>query len=283
MARRHLTIGWLYPSIMSHYGDRGNVICLAQRCGWRDIDVTVQELEKGDPVRPGVVDILLMGGGADSHQRLIAEDLLNVKGEAVRQAVDEGAAALMICGAYQLWGQYYRPYRGDDLPGLGIFDAYTVHRAAQIDARLETITEAAAVRAVENLVVQWGPHTLVGFENHGGRTYLNQGAVPLGRVLSGGGNNSEDGWEGCIHKNAIGTYLHGSVLPKNPHLADFLVAAALRRRYGEADLEPLDDGLELESHRRLVERTLGPRAKRLEQLSRAESTRGDGRVARSRP
>jgi len=273
MARRHLTIAWLYPSIMSHYGDRGNVICLTQRCAWRGIDVTVQELERGDLVRPDAVDILLMGGGADSHQRLIAQDLLKVKGEGVRQAVDEGAAALMICGAYQLWGQYYRPYRGDDLPGLGIFSAYTVHRATQIDARLETITEAAAVRAVENLVVQWGPHTLVGFENHGGRTYLSQGAHPLGRVLAGGGNNSEDGWEGCIHKNAIGTYLHGSVLPKNPHLADFLVAAALRRRYGEADLELLDDRLEMESHQRLVQRSLGTLPRRVGQLFRTQGVR----------
>ncbi len=268
MADRHLTIAWLYPSIMSQYGDRGNVTCLVQRCGWRGIDVTVRELEKGDPVRPNEADILLMGGGADSHQRLIAEDLLKVKGDGVRQAVDEGAAALMVCGAYQLWGQYYRPYRGDDLPGLGIFNAYTVHRAAQIDARLETVAEAGAVRSVENLVVQWGPHTLVGFENHGGRTYLNPDAQPLGRVLAGGGNNSEDGWEGCVYKNAIGTYLHGSVLPKNPHLADFLVAAALRRRYGEADLEPLDDRLELESNRRVVQRILRPPRKRLGQLFR---------------
>lgn len=254
-----LTIGYLYPSIMSQYGDRGNVICLTQRGRWRGIDVAVQELEIGDAVDPAAVDIFLMGGGADAHQRLIADDLLHVKGEGIRQAVEEGAAALMVCGGYQLWGHYYRTYSGDTLSGLGIFDAYTVHRAAQIGARLENIAQAGSVRAVDNLVVQWGERTLVGFENHGGRTYLNPGAQPLGRVLVGGGNNSEDGWEGCVYRNAVGTYVHGSVLPKNPHLADWLLAAALRRRYGEVEMAPLDDSLEMEAHRRAVERALAAR------------------------
>lgn len=254
-----LVIGYLYPTIMSQYGDRGNIICLTQRCRWRGIDVDVRELNLGDPVDLDTADLFLMGGGADAHQRLIADDLREIKGEGLRGAVEDGAAALMICGGYQLWGHYYRTYSGDDLPGLGIFDAYTVHRAAQLGARLDNITQAGAVRAVNDLLVQWGEHTLVGFENHGGRTYLNPGAQPLGKVLAGGGNNSEDGWEGCVYKNAIGTYLHGSVLPKNPHLADHLIGAALRRRYGEQSLKPLDDSLELEAHRRAARKALSRR------------------------
>ena len=254
-----LVIGYLYPTIMSQYGDRGNIICLTQRCRWRGIEVEVRELNLGDPVGPDTADLFLMGGGADAHQRLIADDLLEVKGEGLRGAVEDGAAALMICGGYQLWGHYYRTYSGDDLPGLGIFDAYTVHRAAQLGTRLDNITQAGAVRAVNDLLVQWGEHTLVGFENHGGRTYLNPGTQPLGKVLAGGGNNSEDGWEGCVYKNAIGTYLHGSVLPKNPHLADHLIGAALRRRSGELTLEPLDDSFEMEAHRRAVRKALSRR------------------------
>lgn len=259
-----LVLGYLYPTIMSQYGDRGNVICLTQRCRWRGIDVEVVELGLNAPVDPDAVDILLMGGGADSHQRIIAEDLRTVKGAGIRRAVEDGAAALMICGAYQLWGHFYRTYDGETLEGLGVFDAHSVHRANQLGARLDTITQAGRVRAVQNLVIQWGERTLVGFENHGGRTYLADGAQPLGRVLVGGGNNSEDGWEGCVYKNAIGTYLHGSVLPKNPHLADHLIAAAVERRTGTRELEPLDDRLEWETHDRAMEEALrGARATRL--------------------
>ena len=254
-----LVIGYLYPTVMSQYGDRGNIICLTQRCKWRGIDVEVKDVNLGDAIDPEEIDIYLMGGGADAHQRLIADDMLEVKGDALRKAIDNGAAALMICGGYQLWGHYYRTYRGDDLPGLGIFDAYTIHRAAQLGTRLDNITQAGEVRSVDNLLVQWDDRTLIGFENHGGRTYLNPGAKPLGKVLAGGGNNSEDGWEGCVYKNAVGTYLHGSVLPKNPHLADHLIASALRRRYGAVSLDPLDDGLELSAHEKAVRRALSRR------------------------
>ena len=191
-----LTVGYLYPSVMCHYGDRGNVICLTKRCEWRGIDVEIQHLERGDPVDPDRVDLFLMGGGADSHQRLIAEDMVKVKGEAVKAAIEEGAAALMVCGGYQLWGEFYRAYDGTELPGLGMFPSYTIHRAHQLGSRLRSISDARAVRSVGNLAVQWEDRTLIGFENHGGRTYLRPGAQALGRVLAGQGNNSEDGWEG---------------------------------------------------------------------------------------
>lgn len=262
-----LSIGYLYPTVMSQYGDRGNVITVLERCRRRGIEAEVRALEVGDPVNPDQVDLLLVGGGADTHQQLIWEDLVAVKGEGLRRAVDEGAAAFAVCAGYQLWGHYYRTARGQELPGLGIFDAHTVHRAAQTGTKLDSVTEAGSVRAVGNLVVEWqadgaeagpggDPPVLVGFENHGGRTYLHPGAQPLGKVLTGGGNNSEDGWEGCCHHNAIGTYLHGPALPKNPHLADHLISAALRRRYGEVTLDPLDDGPEDAAHDRAVARAL---------------------------
>lgn len=255
-----LHVGYLYPSVMSHYGDRGNVMTVVERCRRRGIETEVHSLDIGDELTPDL-DLLLVGGGADSHQRLLCEDLARLKGGAIRQAIDDGAAALAICAGYQLWGHYYETAKGDRLPGLGVFDAHTVHRAAQVGARLDSIAEAGSVRAVGNLVVQWGNETLVGFENHGGRTYLHSGAEPLGKVIRGGGNNSEDGWEGCVYKNAIGTYLHGPALPKNPHLADHLIAAALRRRYGESVLEPLQDAWEDMAHQRALITTAANRSK----------------------
>jgi len=248
-----LVLGYLYPSVMSQYGDRGNVLTIVKRCAWRGIDVEVDDLEVGDRIDPDRVDMLLVGGGADSHQRVVCEDMLNVKGKAIRQAVSAGAAAFAVCAGYQLWGHYYRTASGEELAGLGIFDAHTVHRAAQTGTRLDTITRAGSVRAVGNLVVEWNKAVLVGFENHGGRTYLRGGSQPLGRILAGGGNNSEDGSEGCVYRNAVGTYLHGPALPKNPALADHLIQAALSRRYGSVALEPVDDGLEVAAHQRALE------------------------------
>ena len=248
-----LVLGYLYPSVMSQYGDWGNVLAITQRCKWRGIDVEIDDLEVGDRVNPDRVDLLLVGGGADGHQRLVYEDLLNVKGDDIRRAITDGVAAFAVCAGYQLWGHYYKTANGDELPGLGIFDAHTIHRAAQTGTRLDTITKAGSVRAVGNLVVRWGSEVLVGFENHGGRTYLRDGSAPLGRIIAGSGNNSEDGWEGCVTGNAIGTYMHGPAFPKNPALADHLIAAALNRRYGTVALEPLDDNRETSAHDRALQ------------------------------
>ena len=248
-----LVLGYLYPSVMSQYGDRGNVLTIMKRCQWRGVDVEVDELELGDRVDPSRVDLLLMGGGADAHQHVVCDDLVNVKGDGIRQAVKDGAAAFAVCAGYQLWGHYYLTASGESLPGLGIFDAHTVHRATQTGTRLDTITNAGSVRAVGNLVVEWGSDVLVGFENHGGRTYLEDGAQPLGRTLTGGGNNSQDGSEGCIYNHAIGTYLHGPAFPKNPVLADYLIEAALSRRYGPIRLKPLGDARETSAHNRALQ------------------------------
>jgi len=243
-----LTIGYLYPSILSQYGDYGNVLCLEQRCRWRGIDVDVRSLEQGDQVNPQEIDLYFMGGGADSQQRLIGTDLLGVKGPAIKEAIDAGAVALLICAGYQMFGRVYRPFRGDDLPGMGVFPSVTIHWAFEDKIAITDVPSAGLRRMVGNLVVDWGGRTLVGFENHGGRTYLDEGATPLGRVLAGNGNNGKDRTEGAVVKNAYGTYLHGPLLPKNPGFADHLISLALTRRYGEANLVALDDSVEKTAH-----------------------------------
>jgi CobQ-like glutamine amidotransferase family enzyme len=242
---------------MNIYGDLGNVRCLIQRCRWRGIALIVEEVGVGQACDFAGADLLFMGGAQDRQQKLVAGDLLHEKGPALRAAVEDGLVGLIVCGGYQLFGRYYRPSEGPDLPGLGLFAMRTVHPGP------------GAARCIGNVAIRWtGGHigkdaeTLVGFENHGGRTYLEDGTTPLGRVLAGGGNNHEDGTEGAVTKNLYGTYLHGSLLPKNPHLADHLIGLALRRRYG-APREPLatlDDTLEHRAHEAMVRR-LGARAR----------------------
>ncbi len=232
-----LRLAHLYPKLMNLYGDRGNIICLRCRCRARGIELLVDELDIGDALDPKGCDLIFMGGGQDREQRRIVRDLLDVKGESVRQAAEEGVTALAVCGGYQLFARYYRPAVGDDLPGLGIFDAHTEHPGENV------------ARCIGNVVAEWEGDTLVGFENHGGRTFLGPKARPLAMVRSGYGNNGFDKTEGAVHKNAYGTYLHGSLLPKNPRFADHLLRLALRRRYGEeVDLAPLDDSLEQAAH-----------------------------------
>ena len=247
--KTHLTIGYLYDNIMSVYGDRGNIMCLESRCRWRGIETTVKPLRVGDPVDSDEIDLFFIGGGADSQQLLIAEDLVNVKGAGIKRAIDEGAAAFLICAGYQLFGHYYKPILGDELKGLGLFDAWTIHHGAEMGVKkVHTLAEAVDMRSIGNLAVQWGDEILIGFESHGGNTYTGPDGQPFGRVIFGKGNNGQDGLEGCVYKNAIGTYLHGPCLPKNPRLADHVITLALQRRYGNIALEPLDDSLENDAH-----------------------------------
>lgn len=230
-----ITIGHLYPAEMNLYGDRGNILCLMQRGRWRGIKVRVQPVEMGE-AWPSGLDLLFFGGGPDAQQKGVARDLLEVKGDALRRELEGGLVTLAICGGFQLLCRYYRPAEGPDLPGLGFFDAWTIHPGARVP------------RCIGNVAVRWESATLVGFENHGGRTYLGPGCRPLGRVIKGHGNNSKDRTEGAIHLNAFGSYLHGPLLPKNPRLADHLLRLALERRYGAAELPPLDDALETLAH-----------------------------------
>ncbi len=235
MRRRTLRFTHLYPGLMNLYGDRGNMIALRDRCARRDIDLEVERVTIGDAWDPAATDIVFIGGGQDREQRRILADL-EARGPALRDYRDADGVILAVCGGYQLFGNFYQDATGETLEGVRVFDAFTVHPGA--DYR----------RCVGNVVTVWEGETLVGFENHGGRTYLNAGLEPLAEVVAGFGNNGNDGTEGARVRNAFGTYLHGAVLPKNPRLADRLLSLALRRRYGDADLPPLDDSLEMRAH-----------------------------------
>jgi lipid II isoglutaminyl synthase (glutamine-hydrolysing) len=260
MTARVITVGYLYPEIMSGYGDRGNLAAITRRCGWRGIATDVRELNLGDPVDPGEVDLFLIGNGGEFHQRLIAADLADVKGPAICEAVGDGAALLAVGAGYELLGRFYQPSRGVELPGARLFDTWTIQQGADLTTASCTLAEARSGRAIGDLLVHWdeGEELLVGFENHSARTYLGPAARPLGRVVAGQGNNG-DGGEGVRLGNAIGTYLRGPCLPRNPELADFLIAAGLQRRYGEADLAPLPDRLERAARDAAVARFQGSR------------------------
>ncbi len=235
-----LRLAHLYPDVMNIYGDRGNVIALRFRCEARGIALDVTEVNLGDAFDPATCDLVLMGGGQDREQRRIADDLV-AKGLALREAIDDGLPALAVCGGFQLFGHRYVDHEGGIIPGIGVFDLETRHPGPRAD------------RCIGDVVLSTEFGEVVGFENHGGRTYLAPGQEPFGRVRRGFGNNAEDGAEGARKKNAIGTYLHGSLLPKNPAIADALILAALRRRYGEdVELPPLDDDRETAAHRAAV-------------------------------
>lgn len=214
-----LTLGHLYPDQLNLYGDRGNILTLQQRCQWRGIKLRVVELGIGDALDPDAYDMLFIGGGQDRDQAPVALDLYDTKSIGLWAAIEDDMPVLAVCGGYQLLAHYYRPASGPDLKGLGVFDAWTVHRGAR------------APRCIGDVALSWNGQTLVGFENHGGQTYLGT-AKPLGKVLKGYGNNAQDGTEGATYRNAFGTYLHGSLLPKNPHFADHLLELALKRSYG---------------------------------------------------
>jgi len=236
---RKLVIGWLYGTRMNIYGDRGNIVALTRRAEWRGIEVEVREIGYGASI-PDDVDIFFWGGGQDQEQADVARDMQGEKAYQLRTAIDNGAAMLAICGGYQLLGRSYRPHAGEELPGVGLFDITSV---------------AGSTRFIGNIVVnteRWG--ALVGFENHSGLTHLGNGVKPLGRVEIGRGNNGQDGTEGAIYRNAIGCYLHGALLPKNPRLTDWLIERGLHRRYGDVSLPSLDDAVEQRAHRSAVQR-----------------------------
>ena len=233
-----IVVGHLYPDYLNIYADRGNIAVLARRAAWRGHELEVREVSLGRPIEPGEHDLLYVGGGQDREQELVAEDLV-AKAAGVHAAVDGGAAVLAVCGGYQLLGRSYRDLHGADLPGIGLFPLETVAGDTRMigDVLLECQLEPGVVR------------TLAGFENHAGRTKLDPGAEPLGRVVAGFGNDGESGFEGCRVGRAVGTYLHGPLLPRNPWFADWVLAQALARRLGEPPVfEPLPDELEQQAH-----------------------------------
>jgi len=259
-----LKIAWLYPSLMGTYGDRGNIITLIKRCQWRNIQVEVREVNPGSPV-DGLrsSDLIFMGGAQDRQQKIVADDILKNKGPIILELIEKGAVGLFVCASYQFLGHFYRAADGEEIPGLGLFDLYTVNPGPNVKRCIGNIVVELDLKALSLLNTNYQPFdssstsltagaqgrlptTLVGFENHGGRTYLGEKVNPLGRVLKGFGNNGQDKTEGAVYKNAIGCYFHGPLLPRNPHLADYLIAKALR--IDMTELYPLDDALELRAH-----------------------------------
>jgi hypothetical protein len=233
-----LTIHHLYADMMNLYGDRGNVISIKKRCEWRGIPVEVVDVGLGEPIRPTGCDLFLFGGGQDREQTLLVEDLAGKKGADLRAIVEDGGVVLEVCGGYQLMGHYYETPEGEKLPGVGVFDLHTEPRKPDEERLIGNVL--VRVRGPED--DRW--REIVGFENHGGRTYLGAGVEPLGVAVVGFGNNGKDGTEGARRLNAYGTYLHGSLLPKNPWLTDQLILNALRRVDDAFELEPLDDAAE---------------------------------------
>ena len=246
---RSLRICHLYPEMLNLYGDRGNMLCLVRRLAWRGIRADVVGVGRGNTLRAADFDLIFIGGGQDAEQSALMEDLRATKAAELRAAAADGCAILGICGGYQLLGHYYETAAGERLEYLGICDLITV--AAPEHAK----------RLIGNLVFELPDGSrVVGFENHGGRTRLGEGVQPLGRVIHGFGNNGEDGTEGVRDRNVFGTYAHGPALPKNPALADAVLSVALERKYGSADLSPLDDTWETRAHDAAIAEALaGPR------------------------
>jgi lipid II isoglutaminyl synthase (glutamine-hydrolysing) len=233
-----LLVGHLFPDYLNIYADRGNIAVLARRAAWRGYELEVRALGAGAEIRPGEHDLFYVGGGQDREQALIAPALAALA-PALYEAFEGGAAFLAVCGGYQLLGRFYRDQRGEEQPGVGLLPLHTIAGSRRMigDVLLECELEQGERR------------TLAGFENHAGRTILHDGAEPLGRVVYGFGNDGESGYEGCRVGRAIGTYLHGPLLPRNPWLADWLLAQAVARRTGaEPELEPLADELEQQAH-----------------------------------
>jgi CobQ-like glutamine amidotransferase family enzyme len=242
----------LYPRLFSVAGDRGNLIALTRRCTWRGIQSSVAEADVGVTPDFTEFDLILLHGGQDTEMKVAARDL-EAKAGPLREAIEAGAVVLAVCAGYQLLARHYAPVGGAPITGIGVLDA---------------VTEGGSTRFMRHIAVacdfgQGGQRSLVGFENHSGRTYLGPGTAPLGRVVAGSGNNGEDGTEGARYREVYATYLHGPVLPKNPWLTDHLISRALAHRYGDAGpfLAPLEDRTEAEAHAaalRLARAPAGP-------------------------
>jgi lipid II isoglutaminyl synthase (glutamine-hydrolysing) len=239
-----LRIGYLYPDLLNIYGDRGNIICLRKRCQWRGIKTTITKISLNYRLKAGEFDLFFGGGGQDQQQLLVSKDLQSKK-KVLKKEAEAGTPMLTICGTYQLFGHFFKTQTDKKIAGISIFNIITI---------------ASNKRKVGNIVLKTKlvkPKLIVGFENHSGSTFLKEKSKtkPLGKVLVGFGNNAKDKKEGAIFKNTIGCYLHGPVLPKNPHLADFLIKKALEKKYNKKiGLKKLNDKLEWQTHKTAVKR-----------------------------
>lgn len=254
-----LTIGWLYPKLMSTYGDRGNVICLQRRCQWRNLDVSVLPLDQDTDIKTfSEFDIIVGGGAQDRQQEIVMRNLQGEKAEIMKEKIRSGIPGVFTCGSPQLLGKYYEPAIGQKIDGLGILDLVTKHPGQNVPRCIGNVAfDIVASPLAEDLKEMLGESpTVVGFENHGGRTYLGD-VSPLGKVVKGYGNNGEDGFEGAFYQNAIATYAHGPLLPKNPFLADWLIIKAIKQKYQEkVILTPLDDTLANQGRKTMLKKIL---------------------------
>lgn len=232
-----LRIAHLYPDLLNLYGDIGNITTITKRCTWRGIEIETDQIYGNEPIHFTDYDLVFLGGGSDREQLLVRDKLIKMKSE-ITSYVDNGGVLVAVCGGYQLLGSYYK-LKDETIEGLEI---------------LNIQTEIGEGRLIGDVVIeneQFG--TIVGFENHGGRTFIND-HTPLGKVVHGYGNNGKDGAEGVIYKNVIATYLHGSLLPKNPVLCDHIIKLMLEQRGASTELAPLDDTAELTAHKYIVDR-----------------------------
>lgn len=253
-----LIIGWLYPDLMSTYGDRGNIIVLQKRAEWYAITVRIEQISIAtSEKRLAKSDLLFMGGAQDTQQEIVNRDLKGKKGKILVGQIEKGIPGLYICGAYQFLGKYYRTADNKRLPGLGVFSLYTENPGENAKRLIGDIVIEPKIEGLTQ--------PLVGFENHGGRTYLDYKNQRFGDVKKGFGNNGKDGSEGIVYKNSFGTYLHGPILPKNPQLADLLLTLALEKKYGKSfdsaqgakfHLEPLDDTMEQKAHEAVMKKLI---------------------------
>ncbi|MEY2984708.1 MAG: hypothetical protein RLZZ568_1325 [Cyanobacteriota bacterium] len=252
-----LRIGWLYPKLMSTYGDRGNVICLQRRCQWRGIPVSILPLDQGsDASEFSQADLIVGGGAQDRQQEIVMRDLQGAKAAVLKTQLDDGIPGVFTCGSPQLLGHYYEPAQGKRINGLGLLDMVSKHPGPNAKRCIGNVVfEITASPLRQELAAMIGETPVViGFENHGGRTYLGE-VSPLGKVRQGFGNNGEDGFEGAFHQKAIATYAHGPLLPKNPFIADWLIHTALAKKYQEPVLLPsLEDPLAAQARAAMLKR-----------------------------
>jgi len=256
--RYALTIGWLYPKLMSTYGDRGNIIVLTKRCEWRGIDVEVVPIDQTTTDQKLVtIDLFFAGGAQDREQGIVMKDLKKGKAKILKDSIANNTPALFVCGAPQLMGKWYEPAEGERIEGVGVFDITTKH-PGQNEPRLigniiAKINWTSLMSRGAGSLPPRGWEYIVGFENHGGRTSLGKSVKPLAKVIVGHGNNGIDKTEGMVYKNAIGTYLHGPLLPKNPHIADWIIQKALEVKYKqEIQLKELEDSLEYQAQKAIA-------------------------------
>lgn len=237
-ARDPIILTHLYPRNMNIYGDMGNILTLRRRLEWHGYEVEVVGYNPGDTF-PKNADIIVGGGGQDSGQDVIYKDLLSI-GTTLRKLADDGVPMLMICGLYQLFGHFFKTQGEHIIKGIGLFDAKTY---------------AGPERLIGNIVTNSAEFgQIIGYENHSGQTFLGRDTKPLGQIMKGAGNNGQDDTEGARYNNVIGSYLHGSLLPKNPQIADFLIEQAVTKKYGEFTPTVIDDHFAEEARKVAVKR-----------------------------